>query len=171
MFVRVFHNFTFLEYQEAHLGFGSFWLTEYTCKISASYVDGKVFANCTEICAKTQFTEISTPDELFLFEHYCIIMDTIVFVLKRAFKWVPMSYTFFQYLSFRMCRYLVILTHFKQLSTFGNEPCLSLFYTLFLLMCYHPVLMSTKYQKKIEFRRFLSQYLTDHRHSFCKLHE
>ena len=86
MHARVCHNFTFSEYQEAHLGFGRFRLPDNTCKVSEGYVNGKIPANAMKIARKSHNTKISTPDELSIseFKHHLIV--TIEHDLNRASK-------------------------------------------------------------------------------------
>ena len=45
---RVSHNFTFLEFSEAHLGFHSFEVTNESCKILDLYIDGNLVVYCIE---------------------------------------------------------------------------------------------------------------------------
>ena len=82
MHARVCHNFTFSEYQKAHLGFGRFRLPDNTCKVSEGYVDGKIPA--IKIARKSHNTKMLTPDELFIgdLKHHGSI--TIEHDLNRA---------------------------------------------------------------------------------------
>ena len=72
---KVCTNFTFSEYQEAHLGFGRFGLPDNTCKVSEGYVNGKISANAMKIARKLHNTKISTPDEFSIcdLKHHVIV--------------------------------------------------------------------------------------------------